>query len=286
VRRLSVFAWVMIAVVAIAAGPPAGADVMSPRAFTDAFAATATAVMPFATVTIKGDLWLETRDAGGKTTTTDLSNAYQLYRADPAQLVSVIRRYLTVLADTVSLSGAALPVDRSRIVPVLKSNAWVEGVRQQRRATPAAQLIAEAFTGELTIVYVEDRPSSMRFLMAGDEVGDTSKLRTLALENLNRLLPKIEMRQGADGVFLIGAGGSYEASLLLADALWSSGQIKVDGDIVVAAPAKDAVLVTGSRNPAGIARLRALAADLAARPYGLTSVLYVYRGGKFARFED
>jgi len=66
------------------------------------------------------------------------------------------------------------------------------------------------------------------------------------------------------GVSLITADGVYDASLLLADALWSSGQIEVEGDIVVAAPAKGPLLVTGSRNRAGIARLRALAAELPA----------------------
>jgi uncharacterized protein YtpQ (UPF0354 family) len=51
-------------------------------------------------------------------------------------------------------------------------------------------------------------------------------------------VPKIEMR----------AGGQYESSLLLAENIWSSGQIEVDGDVVVAVPAKDALLVTGSGN--------------------------------------
>ena len=93
------------------------------------------------------------------------------------------------------------------------------------------------------------------------------------------------MREGADHVLLIEAGGSYEASLLLADGIWSSGQITVDGDIVVAVPSRDALLVTGSRNRRGIARLRAMAAELAAGTYALTPTLFVYRDGKFVRFE-
>lgn len=284
--RLVAFAFVIIASIASAAEAADGAKLLSQRAFTDAFAAAATAALPSAKVTITGDLSLDTRDAGGDTTTTDLRNAYEVYRAAPAQLDSVIRGYVSVLADTISLSGTAPPVDRSRIVPVLKASAWVDAVQRQRHATPAAQLLTASFTDELTVVYAEDRPSSMRFLMTRDDVGDHSRLRTLALGNLSRLLPKITMRQATDGVFLVGAGGEYEPSLLLVDALWSSGHIKVDGDIVVAAPAKGAVLVTGAHNAKGIAHLRAFAARLAAAPYGLTAVLYAYRGGKFVRFED
>jgi uncharacterized protein YtpQ (UPF0354 family) len=93
------------------------------------------------------------------------------------------------------------------------------------------------------------------------------------------------MRPVADGISPITAGGNHDASLLMADALWSGGQIEVDGAIVVAAPAKSAFLVTGSCNQAGIARLRALAAELAAGPYGLTPLLFVWRGGKFEVFD-
>jgi uncharacterized protein YtpQ (UPF0354 family) len=92
------------------------------------------------------------------------------------------------------------------------------------------------------------------------------------------------MRGGVDDIWQISAGGDYEASLLLVDPLWSTGQIKVDGDVVV--PAKDALFVTGSRNQAGLARLRAAAADLAKGPYALTQALLVYHGGKFVVLEN
>jgi uncharacterized protein YtpQ (UPF0354 family) len=99
------------------------------------------------------------------------------------------------------------------------------------------------------------------------------------------MLPKIEIRPGADGVLLISSGGEFDASLLLADNLWSSEKVKVDGDIVVAVPAKNALIVTGSNNAAGLARLRAAASRFAAAPNGLTAALFVYRGGKFVRFD-
>jgi uncharacterized protein YtpQ (UPF0354 family) len=126
----------------------------------------------------------------------------------------------------------------------------------------------------------------LRYLMTTDDVGDRAQLRDLALGNLNRMLPKIEMRQGADHIFLIEAGGNYEASLLLADGIWSSGQIAVDGDIVAAVPDRSALLVTGSRNRDGVARLRKMAAELAIGPYALTPSLFVYRDGKFVKFDS
>jgi uncharacterized protein YtpQ (UPF0354 family) len=95
----------------------------------------------------------------------------------------------------------------------------------------------------------------------------------------------MEMRGGADGVRLISAGGNYESSLLLLDDIWSSGQIAVDGAIVVAVPANDALFVTGSNNHIGIRRMREIARKIVDGPYGLTQSLFVYRGGKFELFD-
>jgi uncharacterized protein YtpQ (UPF0354 family) len=266
----------------------AEAEVLTPRAFTDAFAAAATAAMPSATVTVKGDLYLDTRDTGGKTTTSDLRNAYERYVGDPQHLADVIRRYVALLAETIQASNAKLSLDHSRIVPVLKSQRWLDSLQTPSKGAGAAAVpepLNEPFNDELAIVYAEDREHSIRFLTTRDDAGDRSKLHNLALANLNRLLPKIEMRGGADGLWLIEAGGQYESSLLLAENIWASGQIKVDGDIIVAVPAKDALIVTGSRNRAGIRRLRGIAAELAAGPYGLTPSLFVYRNNKFVKFE-
>jgi uncharacterized protein YtpQ (UPF0354 family) len=262
------------------------ANVLAPPAFTAVVARAVTAALPSAKVTVTGDLQLDTQIPGGDAFSSDLRNAYQRYVRDPQHLDEVVRQRVSGLVESVRSAQTNPPLDRSRIVPVLKTNAWVEAIRQLRKAAPGTQLLIEPFNSELTIVYAEDRTSSMRFLMMRDDVGDRSKLHQLALANLHRLLPKIEARQGASGIFLISAGGDYEASLLLADAVWSSGQFKVDGDIVVAVPAKDALLVTGSHNRAGITKLRALAAEIAAGPYGLTTVLFVYRGGKFVKFDE
>lgn len=266
----------------------AWAEPISPRAFTDAFAAAATAALPGAKVTVTGDLQTDTRTPGGKTVTSDLHNAYASYLERPQVLDAVIQRYIAPLADLVRLSDTPA-LDRSHIVPVFKSNLWLETLRRDRKAQnlqAVPEPLTESYNSVLTIVYAEDRPAAVRFLTTRDDVGDRAKLHDLALGNLHRLLPKIELRPGADGIFLIEAGGQYESSLLLADAIWSGGQIKVDGDIVVAVPAKDALLVTGSRNRKGLARLRALAVELAAGPYGLTKALLVYRGGKFVEFAE
>src|SRR5262249_59654228 len=101
--------------------------------------------------------------------------------------------------------------------------------RRGREQTPPQELVAEPLNSELVVFYAENRPGALRILSSRDDVGDRTRLREASLANLSRLLPKIEIRPGSDGVLLITAGGEFDASLLLADNLWSGGQIKVDG---------------------------------------------------------
>jgi uncharacterized protein YtpQ (UPF0354 family) len=259
----------------------ARADNLNPRAFTETVANATRMAIPSAKVTVTGDLELQIEyGASGPTATMSLANAYDLYLLDPQAIKQVIKNYIDAIAP---LGKSKLEkIDRSRIVPVVKNRQWFDYVQHLFSAQSKQLQYSEGpFTGELIVVYVEDNSSTMRFVTTADDVGNRGQVNELALANLMRLLPKIEMRAGADQTWLISAGGDYESSLLLMNDLWTSGQIKVDGELVVAVPAKDALLVTGSRNAAGIALLRKFAAEVATGAYGLTKKLFVYRGGKF-----
>jgi len=265
----------------------ARAELLSPWRFTEAVAhAIRAAKPPSATVIVSGPLKLAIRYSSGMTMDGALDNAYGLYVKHPDRLDDIVGRYAAgLLAAPNDAPGRV--IDRSRIVPVLKDPRWFEAARAARKAQGQTALedLIEPFNDQLTVVYAEDSPISTRFLTTRDDVGDRATLHDLAITNLKRILPKIEMRRGDAGIFLISAGGDYESSLLVIKELWSSGQIKVDGDAVVAVPAKDALLVTGTRNHAGVARLHTLAAQIAAGPYALTPDLFVYRGGKWMKFE-
>jgi uncharacterized protein YtpQ (UPF0354 family) len=80
--------------------------------------------------------------------------------------------------------------------------------------------------------------------------------------------------------------GNYEASLLLYPYWWESHPIRVDGDYVVAVPARDMLMITGSNNQAGIAQLRALARQTVQEgSHAIVETFFVFRDGRFTRFE-
>src|SRR5262249_47752756 len=181
-------------------------------------------------------------------------------------------------------STKAGALDRTRIVPVIKDRPWLDEVNSKVRAQAgkdAPLLATEDFNNELVIVYALDDPKGMRFLQANELAGiERGELRTLALENLLRFMPKIQMAtNGRFGMMI--AGGDYEASLLLYDSIWTDGTVKVKGDIVVAIPTRGMLLVTGSQDRSGLKRMREIVAKSAEGPYRLTTALFVYRKGRF-----
>lgn len=154
----------------------------------------------------------------------------------------MLEKFAAGLLESITLPKGQ--IDRARIVPVIKDAAYITEVRRALEArghdTGKFSQAHDMYNSELVILYAEDTPNNMRYLTDDDvsELGiERDDLRRLSVENLRRLLPDVQMA-GDNGVFLMQAGGDYEASLLLIDSIWSSEQIEVDGEIVVAIPAR------------------------------------------------
>lgn len=262
--------------------------VETPRKFTREFAEALGKANPGSKISVVRDLELKISSAEGLESTLFLNNAYDVYRQDPDSKADVFRRF--VAAGSGDLDIARGGVDRLRIIPVIKDRSWLEETRQallSRGATKAPEYVCEDFSPDLVVFYAEDSPEKIRYLGPSDLESakiPRSELRALACENLKRLIPDIESH-GTNGIYMLTAGGTYEASLLLLDSIWSGGQMEVSGDVVVAIPTRDLLLVTGSRNPRGIEKLRQMAGTATAEgSYRLTRKLFVYRGGKFTEF--
>jgi uncharacterized protein YtpQ (UPF0354 family) len=261
----------------------ARADPPSPSAFTAQFARALQAAMPSAKVSIVRDLQLDIRRADGTSATVSLLNNYRDYSADPGWFDEVVKAYAAALAKSAAQNAK---LDRTRIVPVIKDRPWLIGLQGHFRKQDASQQpVFDDFNNELVVVYAEDTSNRTRYLSSSENLDvERSKLRALAVENLMGLMPRIEMRQGDDGMAMMTSHADYGASLLLVDSIWSGDQIKVDGDIVVAVPAKDVILITGSRNRKGLKAMRTAAHNLAKGSYGITDTLFVYRKGRFVKF--
>ena len=266
-----------------------GNSPLSRDAYTREFAAALQKAAPQLRVEVIAEMQLRIVGPAGKESTAYLDNGYAEYLTDPKDKDAVFQKYIAALEEPESAHGK---VDPARIVPVIKDKAWIAEIREGVRVRGSDRLpenVFEPLNDELVIVYAEDSPKNISYLTPKElqELGlKREQLRELAVRNLKRLLPKIEFH-GGNGVYMLTAGGDYEASLLLFDDIWADRKLEVTGDYVVAIPSRDLLLVAGSGDEAGIAKIRALAKKSVSKAsYSLIPDLFVNRDGRFVRFEE
>lgn len=261
---------------------------LTPKEFTKEYAGEMKKAFPALTIVIKGEKELSVTDAAGHERQSFLDNCYREYLADPTAKTAVMQRFIESFGE---IDMQKETIDPARITPIIKDRAWMEEIRAayiQDGSNLKPQFVYDDFNAELVVIYAEDSPKNLSYLTP-KQLDETKikkeDLRALAVRNLRSLLPKMEIR-GNDGRYMIIAGGTYEASLLLFDELWTGKKMAVDGEVVVAIPSRDMLLVTGSKNAAGLAVLRGIAEKIAEEgSYRITTDLFVFRSGHFERFE-
>lgn len=280
-RRAALLWLLLLPLIARAADEPLG-----PGAFTRRCAAELRKAFPDREVKVERDLELRLVARDGKEHTAFLGNFYAEYGRDPGALDAVMARFLGSIRSADALADPRRTVARARIVPTIKHRDWLAQVRKVA-GEKAKPLATEELTPELVVVYAEDTPENVRYVSAEEirELGvSKAELRALAVRNLVALLPEPRVEGGESGVYMVVADGNYEAALVLADAVIAKLP-QVEGELVVAIPARDLFLFTGSENEDGLAVLRAFAAKVSEEAsYALTPTLFVRRGGGLVPF--
>ncbi len=264
--------------------------VLTPSEFTSECVKALQERSPSLKIEVVRDLELRLTGSDGHEFGSFLYNIYDLYRQDPIAKATLIDRVVATALEITT--GTHDGVDRTCIVPIIKDRPWLEESRQRSvtlGAEGTPEQVYEDFNQDLIILYGEDSEKNICYFTLKDlEAAKIERrgLRELACENLKRLLPKVELH-GSSGSYMITAGGTYEASLLLLDSIWRNEQLDVRGDIVVAIPTRDLLLVTGSEDAEGLAKVKETVRDAySTSAYRLTPKLFVRRDGRFVEFED
>ncbi len=267
-------------------------NVLSPHEFTLQYVAALHQASPDWKVEMVKDLELNISNKAGKESTVFLDNAYDSYKQDPASKDSVIQRYISSGRELIESMQSSSALDKTKIVPIIKDRPWLQETRQamiDRGAKKVPDYVYDDLNPELVILYAVDSPQSIQYLTPAELEKakiDHKDLRALAIENLKRLIPKMD-RVGGKGFYLLTAGGDYEVSCLLLDSIWNQGQFPVDGDIVVAIPARDMLIITGSKDPQGLEKMKGLVEKTYnSGAYRLTKQLFVFKGGKLETFQQ
>lgn len=209
-----------------------------------------------------------------------LDNAYKSYQLEPDSLETVLNRFI---APSALLYREKKKMDLSTIVPVIKP---VDYIAALNKGNKPLEMATKPYNDQLVIVYAEDLPEGFKYLTKKDfdSIGiSADSLHELAIANFYKQVPNIE-KYSKDGRHMLGAGGNYEASLILLPTLWMD-DCPVDGDFVVAIPTRDLIFITGSDNKAGLDTLRRYAAEsYATGSYTVSDHLFRWNGSKFEKY--
>lgn len=116
--------------------------------------------------------------------------------------------------------------------------------------------VLEEWYADLVVGFAVGPPYGGQLVTAEDLEALEMRPRTLrrtAADNLAARLDDVEVH-GLPPVFTLAFEG-LEASLLTSDEVWDSLEAQVDGDVVVGAPARDVMFVTGSESQAGLEKI-------------------------------
>ncbi|MFT3701773.1 MAG: DUF1444 family protein [Agriterribacter sp.] len=214
-----------------------------------------------------------------------IDNAFIAYKAEPDSINNFISRYV---ASTTDLYLNQKSVDIDNIVPVIKPVEYLDEINSLKKDGKSFPMVTEKYNDQLIIAYAEDSKNSIKYLTEDNfKTLSISKdtLKSIALRNFDKIIPNIQ-RQGGNGLFMITAGGDYEASIILLSSIWTRENFPVDGDFIVAIPNRDMLIVTGSKNKTGITKIKEIVADsYKTENYQVSDKLFKWTGNKFEKYE-
>jgi hypothetical protein len=239
----------------------------SKKAFTDRFQAAIQQHLPDTAIEQTAELELRVTRAGGFTQTVWLSRAYEEFCQAPAKADATIARWLQTVVNV----GAETALDADRIIPVVKAQRWLA-----ENAQNGFDPWTEPYNTELIIVFAEYRNGlsycdRKRF---EDLRIPATQLRDRAFANLRRVITQVSVT-GEEGEYLLGAGGTIDASLLLIDDVMKDPRIELAGEPLVAVSDRDSFWVADDANPFAVFGVAAsVARCYRSAPYPISRQLF------------
>jgi uncharacterized protein YtpQ (UPF0354 family) len=255
--------------------------------FTQLYAQIAAADSKVAQVKITSPLEILITLSDGSQLKSSLGNTWAEAAKNPNGRADICRYYLkSVLSIAKREKGVVGAAETNSVVPTIKDDSFLQ---QFPKDTSGHGIVSEPFVADLHIVYATDRDGIIAFLMESDRKRfnlEVPELRSLAVANLKSVLHPIK-RLGESPLFGFTTDDGYCSSLLLLDDLWKTQTNSVQGDIIVAVPARDILLFTGSSSTNGIREIRAKVEEIRKNGSHLVSdTLLIRKNGHWEKFTE
>jgi hypothetical protein len=267
--KASWLAWVIGAVVAIAAGAAVAQAHLTIVQFRDQAVARIKADQPGAKIAILGDNRFRIEVPGGEPMTSVLDRAYAVYQGNPGQLADILKG----LSGSVRAQRA--PAKLSSIILLVRPDEF----------NPRKDMLKRPLAGGMSILVAQDEPDSFEF-PSRDQLRvelklDDQAIWRQALANTRARIRIAPRRQSPGHIAHLSTGGYFASSVLADDGFWNSPELTADGPVVVAVLARDDLFLAPLSNTGMVAALRKMMAKVHDDPNGLTNDLIVRRNGRW-----
>ena len=265
-----------------------GNKILSESQFTEKYFKVLSKKYPNVFYEIKEPLVIKAIYGENNEVTHFLDNSYREYKLDIKELDEIIERYTSSSA---SIYEKDQEIKIDRIVPIIKPSDYFEQLKSLGDSTKdykVPELIWEKYNEDLIIIYAEDKEDCIHYFNQEEfellKI-DKNTLFEKSIQNLNNLITKIE-KIGENGDFILVADGSYESSLILMQTIWTKENFEVDGDIIIAIPNRDLVIITGSNNKRSIEKLQKNTLESYMNGnHSISTSLYKWQGTKFEKYD-
>lgn len=265
---------------AMAMMPPAVADAQT---FVEAYLKTLTEALPDeAVVELQDDqAILVALPEEEEPYTLNPLNAYAEYAANGGDMQGYIDHYVSTTVSILLQEDAGV-LTRDNLMAVMKPQDYLDYLLEN-----GVNPVYDPFLEGLVTLYVMDTPQAVRPIQQDEleEAGiSREEVGALATQNLRRTLSQPQLFV-QDGITVVYTDGMYEASLLLL-APEEVGAFEIEGDLIIAVPARDAFFVTGSEQAEQVSILRGFAPQVFSESgYPVTGALLRWNGEAYEWYE-
>ena len=259
-------------------------DILSQREFAKVYLDSLSKKFPDIKFELNPDLTISSKK-GDLEYRSYTDNAYVAYKTEPDSMKNIISRYVASASELYAENDA---ITINNIVPVIKPVEYLDEVTLPNREGKEIPMLTEKYNDQLVIAYAADSKNNIKFLTEADLKTlsiPKDSLKSIAIKNLNKILPNFQI-QDYHGLYMITAGGNYEASFILINSIWTKDNFPVDGDLIIAIPTRDLLIITGSNNKNGINKIREIVAQ-SFKPgnYQISEHLYKWTGRRFEKYD-
>ena len=221
-------------------------------------------------VRVVSDEELVVTGADGTDSRLFLTNAYQQYLNDPADLEAVLGKFSRLATG----EGRRTEIQVGDLRVLVRSRGYLDFLRDaaRREGKPSTSddlPLHRILPGGLVALVAQDHPEVYSFPVRADlraVAPDDAVGWDAALANTRANLGEILTEEAADGVLIVSTSNGFGVSLLMLDEVWDGKALKGKGAPVVAIVDRDTLLLAHEGDLGGVDALGRLIDVLSAQP--------------------